>query len=142
MTNVTSNSSSAPAVNEEIILEQVLGTRRGHKTGVAHILSQRVHSDASSSSSRLEGSTVCVDPAVEEYLRRSYENLQIYKSLRMIQELLTQLHSNIQFPTITHPKLFVPPGLRPLPGLDLFLFVMKLHFIFICNKIIFILLIK
>ena len=72
MTHVASSSSSAPAVNEEIILEQVLGTRRGHKTGVGHTLSQRVHDDASSSRSHSEGSTVCVDPVVEKYLRQSY----------------------------------------------------------------------
>ena len=68
MTNVASSFSSAPAVNEEIILEQVLNTRRGHKTEVGCTLSQRVHGGASSSSSRLEGSLARVDPAVEEYL--------------------------------------------------------------------------
>ena len=96
MTDIAYSSSSAPAVNEEIILEQVLGTRRRHKTRVGCTLSQRVHSSASSSSSYSEGSTVRVDPAVEEYLRRSYEqNLQMYESHRMMQELLAQLHSNI-----------------------------------------------
>ena len=79
-------------------------------------LSQRVHSDASSSSSRSEGSTTCVDLAVEEYLRRSYEqNLQMYESQRMMQQLLTQLHPNIQFPTITRLEPFVPLGSRPSP---------------------------
>ena len=72
-TSVASSSSSAPTVNEEIILEQVLGTCRGHKIGVGRTLSQRAHSGASSSSSSLEGSTVCVDLVVEEYLPRSYE---------------------------------------------------------------------
>ena len=57
-----------------------------------------------------------VDPAVEEYLRRSYEqNLHIYGSHRMMQQLLAQLHLNIQFPTITRSELFVPPGPPPLP---------------------------
>ena len=73
MTHVASSSSSALAINEEIILEQVLVTCRGHKTGVGRTLSQRVHSDTSSSSSHSEGSTARVDPAIEEYLRRSYE---------------------------------------------------------------------
>ena len=114
MTNVASNSSSPLAVNEENILEQVLSTRLGHKTRVGRTLSQRVHSDASSSS-RSEGSTACVDPAVEEYVCRSYEqNLQMYESHRM-QELLGQLHPNIQFPTITRPKPFIPPSPRPSP---------------------------
>ena len=105
------SSSSAPAVNEEIILEQVLSTRRGHKTGIGHTLSQRVHSGASSSSSRSEGSTASVNPAVEEYLHQSYEqNLQMYDSHRMMQELLAQLHPNIQFLMITRLKPFVPPS--------------------------------
>ena len=73
MTNVVSSFSSAPTVNEEIILEQILGTRRGHKTRVGRTLSQRVYSGASSSSSHSKGSTVRVDPAVKEYLRRLYE---------------------------------------------------------------------
>ena len=34
----------------------------------------------------------------------------MYKSHRMTQELLAQLHLNIQFPTITRPELFVPPS--------------------------------
>ena len=38
MTQVPSSSSSAPAINEEVILKQVLGTRRGHKTSVARKL--------------------------------------------------------------------------------------------------------
>ena len=81
MMNVTSSSSLAPAVNQEIILEQVLDTRRVHKTGVGRTLSQRVHSDVSSSSSHSKGFMARVDPAVEEYLRRSYEqNLQMYES--------------------------------------------------------------
>ena len=96
MTNVASDSLSAPAVNEEIVLKQVLSTRRGHKTGVGRTLSQRVHSGASSSSSYSEGSTTCVDLAVKEYLRRSYEkNLQMYESQRIMHQLLTQLHPNI-----------------------------------------------
>ena len=33
----------------------------------------------------------------------------------MKQELLAQLHPNIQFPTITRPELFVPPGPSPPP---------------------------
>ena len=57
-----------------------------------------------------------MDPTVEEYLRRSYEqNLQMYESQRMMQQLLTQLHPNIQFPTITRPEPFVPTGSRPPP---------------------------
>ena len=117
MKDVASSSSLAPAVNEEIILEQVLGTRRGHKTRVGRTLSQRVHSSASSSSSRLEGSMARVDPAIEEYLRRSYEqNLQMYESQQIMQKLLAQLYPNIQFPTITHPEPFVPPSPRPLPN--------------------------
>ena len=85
MTNVVSSSLSAPAVNEEIILEQVLGTRRWHKTGVGCTLSQRVHSGTSSSNSYSEESTEHVDPAVEEYLRRSYEhNLQMYESQQIM----------------------------------------------------------
>ena len=32
-----------------------------------------------------------------------------------MQKLLTQLHPNIQFPTITCPESFLPPGSRPLP---------------------------
>ena len=73
MKNVASSSSSAPTVNEEIILEQVLSTRQGHKTGVGRTLSQRVHDDASSFSSRSEWPMTRVDPAVKEYLRRLYE---------------------------------------------------------------------
>ena len=115
MTNVASSSSSALAINEEIILEHVLSTRRGHKTGVGHTLSQRVHSGASSSSSLSEGSTGH-GSSCEEYLRRSYEqNLQMYESQRIMQELLTQLHLNIQFLMITRPEPFVPLGLRPPP---------------------------
>ena len=96
MTNVASSSSSALAIDEEIILKQVLSTRRGHKTGVGRTLSQSIQGGASSSSSRSKGSTVCVDLAVEEYLRRSYEqNLQMYESHRMMQQLLAQLHLNI-----------------------------------------------
>ena len=68
MTHVASSSSSAPAVNEEIILEQVLGTCRGHKTGVGRTLSQRVHNNASSSNSRSKGFTARVHPAIEESL--------------------------------------------------------------------------
>ena len=57
-----------------------------------------------------------VDPAVKEYLHRSYEqNLQMYESHQMMQQLLAQLHPNIQFPTITSPKPFVPLGPLPLP---------------------------
>ena len=81
MTHVASSSSSASVINEEIIIEQVLGTRQGHKTGAGRTLSQRVYSDASSSRSQSEGSIVRVDPAVEEYLRHSYEqNLQMYEN--------------------------------------------------------------
>ena len=32
-----------------------------------------------------------------------------------MQQLLTQLHLNIQFPTITRPEPFVPLGSWPLP---------------------------
>ena len=114
MTNVASSSSSAPIVNEEIIPEQVLGTHWGHKTGMGRILLQRIHSGASSSSSHSEGSTARVDPDVKEYLRCSYEqNLQMCESQQMMQQLLTQLYSNIQFRTITLPKLFVSPGSWP-----------------------------
>ena len=111
MMNVASSSSSALAVNEEVILEQVLGKRRGHKTGVGDTKSQRVHSGASSSSSRSEGSTVRVDPTVEEYLSRSYEqNLQMYES----QQIMQQLHPNIQFLTITRLESFVPLSSQPM----------------------------
>ena len=116
MTNVAFSSSLVPAVNEEIILKQVLDTRRGHKTRVGHILSQRVHSGASSSIFRLERSTTRVDLAVKEYLRRSYEqNLQMYESHRMMQKLLAQLHPNIQFSMITRLEPFVPLGPPLLP---------------------------
>ena len=115
MTNIVSSSLSAPAVNEDIILKLILGTRRGHKTGVGRTLSQRTHSGAPSSISRSEGSTVRVDLVVEEYLHQSYEqNLQIYESQRIMQELLTRLHPNIQFPVITRSELFVPPSPQPL----------------------------
>ena len=57
-----------------------------------------------------------MDPAVEKYLRRLYEqNLQMYESQLIKQQLLTQLHPNIQFRTITRPELFVPPGPCPSP---------------------------
>ena len=116
MTNVASSSLSAPAVNEEIILEHVLSTRQEHKTRVGRTLSQRVHSGTSSSSSHSKGSTALVDPAMEDYLRRSYEhNLQMYESQRMMQQLLTQLHPNMQFPTITRPEPFILLGSRPPP---------------------------
>ena len=131
MTHVASSSSSAPVINEKIILEQILRTRRGHKTGAGRTLSQRVYSDASSFRSQFEGSIVCVDPVAQEYLCRSYEqNLQMYENQRMIQQLLTQFHPNIQFPTITCPEPFVPPGFRPLPLLVLnlqLLRVLSLH---------------
>ena len=39
MTQVVSSSSSALTVNEEIILERVLRTHRGHKIGVGYTLS-------------------------------------------------------------------------------------------------------
>ena len=39
----------------------------------------------------------------------------MYERQRMMQQLLTQLHPNIQFSTITHPEPFVPPGSRPRP---------------------------
>ena len=123
MMQAASSSSSAPTVNEEVILEQVLGTRRGHKTRVGRMLSQRVHAGTSSSSSRSEGSSVRVDPYIEEYLHRSYEqNLQMYESQRMMQQLLAQLYPNIQFLTITRPGSYVPPGhptpLGPSPSPD------------------------
>ena len=74
MTQSGSSSSSAPAVNEEDILEQVLGTRRGHKIVVSRTLSQRIHHGAiSSSSSHSEGTSDRVDLHVEEYLQRSYK---------------------------------------------------------------------
>ena len=116
MTQSTSNSSSAPTVNMEGILEQVLGTRRGHKTGVGHTLSQRIHGDTSSSSSCSDGTSARVDQHVKEYLHRSYEqNSQIYESHRMMQQLLAQLHPNIQFLTITHLESYNPPGSPPPP---------------------------
>ena len=62
MTQVASNSSLAPTVNEEVILKQVLGTRLGHKIRVGRMLSQRVHTGSSPSSFRSEGSLVCIDP--------------------------------------------------------------------------------
>ena len=118
MTQSTSSSSSTPAFNEKGILEQVLDTRRGHKTGVGHTLSQMIHHCATSSfSSRSEGTSACVDPHVEEYLRRSYEqNLQMYESHRMMLELLAQLYPTIQFLTITRPEPYVPPCPQPPPG--------------------------
>ena len=154
MTQAASSFSSAPAVNEEIIFQQVLGTRREHKIGVGRTLSQRVHDNTSSSSSCSEKSSVRVDPHVEEYLRRLYEqNLQMYESHRMMQQLLAQLHPNIQFSIITCPEPYIslghptPPGPLPLPDAgdddasdtanlgDLFFiflfynFVIKLHLI-------------
>ena len=85
MMNVVSSFSSAPAVNMEIILEQGLGTRQEQKTRVGCTLSQMVHGGASSSSSRSDGSMAHVDLAVEEYLRRSYEqNLHMYASHQMM----------------------------------------------------------
>ena len=117
MTQSASSSSSAPAVNDEGILEQVLGTHQGHTNGVGRTLSQWIHHGTSSSSSHSEGTSACVDQHIEEYLRRSYEqNLQIYESHRMMQELLAQLHSKIQFPTITHLESYVPPSALPPPG--------------------------
>ena len=103
MKQCASNTSSAPAVNKEGILEQVLGTRRGHKTRVGCTLSQRIYHDTSSSSSHSEGTSARIDPHVEEYLHQSYEqNLQMTDSHRMMHQLLAQLHPNIQFPMITH----------------------------------------
>ena len=40
MMQFASNSSSVPMVNEEVILEQVFSTRRGHKTGVGHTVAK------------------------------------------------------------------------------------------------------
>ena len=115
MTQSASSLSSAPVVNDEVILEQVLDTHRGHKTGVDRTLLQRVHPGTSSSSSCSKGASAHEDPHVEEYLRRSYEqNLQMYESHRMMQQLLAQLHPNIQFPMITCPESYVPPG-HPTP---------------------------
>ena len=61
MTQSVFSSLSAPAVNEEGILEQVLSTGQGHKTGVGCTLSQRIHDDTSLSSSRSEGTSAHVD---------------------------------------------------------------------------------
>ena len=117
MTQSASNSSSTPTVSEEVISEQVLGTCQGHKTGVGRALSQRVHPGTSSFSSHQEGTSVRVDLHVEVYLRRSYKkNLQIYENHRMIQQLLAQLHLNIQFSIITHPETYVPPNHPTPPG--------------------------
>ena len=69
MMQSASISSSAPAINKEVILEQVLGTRRGKKTGVGHTLSQRIHPGTSSFSSQSEGISMHVDSHIEEYLR-------------------------------------------------------------------------
>ena len=71
----TSRSSAARAVNEEDIMEQFLGTRRGHKTGMGRTLSQKIYQgDASSSGSRLTRSSMThSDPHVEEYLQQSYQ---------------------------------------------------------------------
>ena len=124
MTQSASSSASTPAINGAGILDQVLGTRRGHKTGVSRTLSQRIHHGAtSSSSSRSEGTSARIDSYVDEYLCRSYEqDLQMYESNRMMQELLAQLHPNIQFLTITHPEPYIllglPPPLGPLPPRD------------------------
>ena len=115
MTNVLSSSSSALAVNEEIILEQF--SAHVEDTRLECTLSQRLHGDSSSFSSRSDGSSACVNPHVEEYLRQSYEqNLQMYESHRMMQQLLTQLHPNIQFPTINDPVSYVHPGHPTSPG--------------------------
>ena len=40
----------------------------------------------------------------------------MYKSHRMMQELLAQLHLNIQFPTITHLEPYALLGPLPPPG--------------------------
>ena len=114
MTQSTSNSSSAATVNEEGILEKVLGTCQRHKTGVDRTLQQKIHHVTSSSSSPSEGTSACVDPHVEEYLCRSYDqNLQMYESHQMMQELLVQLHPTIQFLTTTLPEPYVPLGPPP-----------------------------
>ena len=41
----------------------------------------------------------------------------MYENQRMMQQLLTQLHPNIQFLMITRLEPFVPPGSRPSPPL-------------------------
>ena len=111
MTQSASNSSLAPEVNEEGILEQVLSTHRGHETVVGLTLSQRIHQGTSSSSSHSKGSSTSVNLYVEEYMCRSYEqNLQMYESHRMMQELLAQPYPNIQLPTITRPEPYVDPS--------------------------------
>ena len=44
----------------------------------------------------------------KEWKEFDEKHLQMYKSQQMMQQLLTQLHPNIQFPTITRPEPFVP----------------------------------
>ena len=115
-----SQSASASAgqspLNVEGKIKQVLGTHRGHKIGVGPTLPQRMVAGASSSASSQsdETSSSYIDPRVQQYLNRQYEHsLKIYESHRMIQQLMAQMHPEIQFPSISHPKPFDP--LRPPP---------------------------
>ena len=123
MLQSASSSFSTPVVNEEVILEQVLDTRRRHKIGVAGTLSQRVHPDTSWSGSRQVGTPACVDLHIEVYLHQScQQNLHMYENHRIMQQLLAQLYTNIQFLTITRPDPYIPLGhstrLGPSPPPD------------------------
>lgn len=109
-------SSAVEAVNEQDIIEQALGTRKGNKTGEGQKLPQRVYrGDALSSGSRSAGSsTIRSDPHVEEYLQQSYQqNLHMYESFRMMQYLMAQMHPNIQFPSVTPPVPYDHPSPPP-----------------------------
>ncbi|XP_024021575.1 homogentisate solanesyltransferase, chloroplastic [Morus notabilis] len=103
-------------VNEEDIMEQFLGTSRGHKTGVGPILPQNIYrGDASSSGSRsARSSTTRSDPHVEEYLQQSYQqNLQLYESIRIMQDFITHMHPNMTFPAVTRLVSYVCPSHPP-----------------------------
>ncbi|EXB29336.1 Homogentisate phytyltransferase 2 [Morus notabilis] len=114
--STTSGSSAAGIVNEEDIMEQFLGTSRGHKTGVGPILPQNIYrGDASSSGSRsARSSTTRSDPHVEEYLQQSYQqNLQLYESIRIMQDFITHMHPNMTFPAVTRLVSYVCPSHPP-----------------------------
>ncbi|EXB77017.1 hypothetical protein L484_014143 [Morus notabilis] len=95
--------------------------KRGHKIGVGCTLPQKVYrGDASSSGSRsARSSSARFDPHVEEYLQRTYQqNLQMYESLRMMQDIMSKMHSNMTFPAVTPPEPYVRPDHPPLNPSD------------------------
>jgi len=102
-------------------LEQVLGTRRGHKKGVGPMLSQKHYSGASpSSAGSFSDATSSAQPdaaRMDHYLKKSYqEQMKIYDNQVKMLELWSRMQPNIQLPTISRPE---PVNLdAPLPPSD------------------------